>query len=87
MSHVTPAQNYESREGSSNFRLPTSNYSLTETWDNFFCSKKKKPLKICFPERSVTETGDILNYISQEGQLRLKLKNWILRRRLLIELV
>ena len=58
MSHVTPAQNYESREGSSNFRLPTSNYSLTETCDNFFCSKKKKPLKICFPERSVTETGD-----------------------------
>ena len=29
----------------------------------------------------------VLNYISQEGQLRLKLKNWILRRRLLIELV
>ena len=58
MSHVTPAQNYESREESSNFRLPTSNYSLTETCDNFFCSKKKKPLKICFPERSVTETGD-----------------------------
>ena len=48
MSHVTPAQNYESREGSSNFRLPTSNYSLTETCDNLFLFKKKETFKNMF---------------------------------------
>ena len=48
----------------SDFRLPTSNFQLFFNGNlrqRFLCNtnkQKKKPLKICFPERSVTETGD-----------------------------
>ena len=43
------------------FQLPTSNFQLFFNGNLrqlFLFKKKKKPLKICFPERSVTETGD-----------------------------
>ena len=48
----------------SNFQLPTSNFQLffdRNLRQRFLFNtnkQKRKPLKMCFPERSVTETGD-----------------------------
>ena len=57
------AQNYENREGSSNFRHPTSNFQLFFNGNLrqfLFVEEKKKPLKMCFPERSCDRDGRYL---------------------------